>query len=404
MILRAVAVLIALGLLAASAHALIVHLPDGYASPHAIVTIALAAGIAVGALAIGAAWEQRRRALAFVIGIALLCGEAFGLVATAERIIAQRDGAQTTITAAHAQREALRRRLEDAEKAHASASTSPRLEAATAAKAAADNATLAKAAERGCAANCRALLEQQVISAGAELAAARIESEQRRTDAAAAVKAARTALEVAHVPPSATPLADRIGLAGWQLDLIAATLGSLAVNGLAAALLVFAGHGKHAPRPMPASTAVATRFELHASEIEPARTIAARATPAKMQPVNVTEHAAKFGVDCLEPLPHAHASLEAIKARYLDWCESIGVEPLPDAQIGKALADLFAGAGLHAEDWRGRVVIVGIAVKPVSIARAQLHAAGSEIMRVVEHRGKTATGSQPAGPVMSAVS
>jgi len=42
---RAFAVLVALALLGASAHAVISHIADGYASPHAITTLALAAGI-----------------------------------------------------------------------------------------------------------------------------------------------------------------------------------------------------------------------------------------------------------------------------------------------------------------------------------------------------------------------
>jgi hypothetical protein len=94
-----------------------------------------------------------------------------------------------------------------------------------------------------------------------------------------------------------------------------------------------------------------------------AATITAPAAPAKMQPVNITEHAAKFGVDCLTPSARAHASLDAIKATYIEWCEGLGVEPLPDAKIGKALADLFSAVGLRVEDQSGRLVVVGVSLK-----------------------------------------
>lgn len=398
MILRALAVVVALACLGASAHALIAQLPQGYSSPYAIVTLALTAGIAVGALAIGAALEQRRRALACVIGLVLICGEAFGLIATAERIVAQRDATQTTITAAHADRDTLVRRLQAAEQAHTTAATSDRLRAALAAKAAADKAVLDKSAERTCAANCRALLEQQVTAATDEIAAARREIDRRQADTAAAVTAARAALEGARVPPSATPLADRLGIAAWQLDVIAAVLGSLAVNGLAAALLAFAGHGGSKP----ARIAAPSRVEL--PPIDPARLIDATPPPARMRPVNVKEHAAKFGVECLAPASDGYASLDAIKARYLEWCADIGVEPLADAAIGAALADLIAAVGLRVEDREGRLVVAGVAIKHGANGSARLQAADGRHMRDSGQRGQKLRTTAPAIALMRASS
>lgn len=381
---RAFAVLVALALLGASAHAVISHIADGYASPHAITTLALAAGIATGALAIGAALEQRRRSLALAIGIALLCAEGFGLVSTAERIIAQRDAVQSIAREIGSERTKAQQRLAIAEKAVADAGSSPRLVRAQEAKAAADNAVIAKSSERGCAANCRALLEQQVGAAESEIAAARVEIEQRRTIATGEAAKARAAADAIKPPASVTPLADRLGLEGWQLDLIVAALGSLAVNGLAAVLLVFAGHGHKAPDRAPDQPA--PRYDFPA--IACAATVAPLASPAKLQVVvNVSEHAAKFGIDCLDPCAHERASLDAIKVRYLDWCASCGVEPLPDATIGKALAKLFAGAGLHVEDRGAELVVVGVSLKQSTGAAPLLHAASSELMRVVARHG-----------------
>jgi hypothetical protein len=52
---------------------------------------------------------------------------------------------------------------------------------------------------------------------------------------------ARAEFERNPLPGSATPLADRLGVAGWLLDLLHAALGSLVGNGLAMCLLGFAG-------------------------------------------------------------------------------------------------------------------------------------------------------------------
>jgi hypothetical protein len=406
MIIRALAVLIAFALLGASAHAIIAHVADGYSSPHAIVTLTLAAGVAVGALAIGAAWEQRRRVLACIICIALLCGEAFGLVSTAERIIAQRDGVQMTISAAREKHDTARRELHKAEAELARADTSDRLQRAEAAKAAADAAALTKAAERSCAANCRALLEQQVSAAAAEVDAARTDSTGKRNAAAYAVARARDALKAAPAPASSTPLADRLGLQGWQLDLLVAALGSLAVNGLAATLLVFAGHGgSHRPTSRPSTARAVNAAPLPYIEATAEHAIMQEAAPApRMQPVNVREHAARFGVECFGPSKSGSASLDAVKARYLEWCGEIGLEPLPDATIGKALADLFGAAGVRVEDRSGRLVVVGVELKAADNTRGMLRGNAAELMRVVEHGGKTARGSQSVGQFMPAVS
>jgi len=406
MIIRALAVVIALGLLGASAHAIISHVADGYSSPHAIVTLTLAAGVAVGSLAIGAAWEQRRRVLACIISIALLCGEAFGLVSTAERIIAQRDGVQTSIHAARAKHDNARRELEKAEAELARADTSERLQRAEAARAAADAAALTKAAERGCAANCRALLEQQVSAAAAEVDAARADSTGKRNAATYAVARARDALKAAPAPASSTPLADRLGLQGWQLDLVVAALGSLAVNGLAATLLVFAGHGgSHRPTSRASTARTVEAVPRPYIDATAEHSLVQEAAPApRMQPVNVREHAARFGVECFAPSKSGGASLDDVKARYLEWCGDIGLQPLPDATIGKALADLFGAAGLSVESRGGRLVVVGVELTAADKARRLLRANAAEIKRVVEHRGKTARGSQAGGPFMPAVS
>jgi len=275
---RLASVLVGLAILGAAAHVNIAY-TGGYDTPHAILTLAVAAGLAVGSIAVGAAWSDRRRAISCVILAALLAGEAFALSSTAERLISQRDAAQAPIREARERREMAAKRLAEAEadlaqadqakssdrlalavEARLDARSSERLRAAEAAKAAADRAALEKAAERGCAANCRALLQDQVARASAEVTAARAEVEAltatasrevkaaqdeiaaRHAAAAAAVRIARADFDAARMPPSPSPLADRLGVAAWIVDVVVAALGSVSANGLAAGLIAFGGH------------------------------------------------------------------------------------------------------------------------------------------------------------------
>jgi len=352
MILRALCIAVAIALLAAAAHATIVA-TDGYGSPHSFMVLGVAAGIAVGAIAIGHAISERRIALAVCIGIALACGEAFGLLSTGERLVAQREAAQAPARAAEEAIAKAQQRLDAAAAAlDRLPTTSPRLEAALAAKAAADSAATTKAAERGCAANCRVLLEQQVTAAAAEVAAARDELANQRAAAEAEIAAARLTLAAIPRLASGTPLADRLGVAPWILDLIGATLASLAVNGLAVTLMAF---GAHTPRREPlqpqAVTPPATVVEMVVEERQ--------ASPA--------EHAARFGVECLEPAKGSVA-LREVYATYLAWCSDRGVEPLPAPQIGAQLSAMFAAAGLQTV--KGRVRGVGLKKGAVPLALA----------------------------------
>jgi len=67
-------------------------------------------------------------------------------------------------------------------------------------------------------------------------------SQSVRTAAEREIAEASAAIARHKTPESATPLADRIGIAALALDLVAAALGSIAANGLAYGLLIFAAH------------------------------------------------------------------------------------------------------------------------------------------------------------------
>ena len=147
--------------------------------------------------------------------------------------------------------------------------TSTRLERATATKAAADQAVLLKSAEKGCRRECRALLDKAVDDAAAEVKAARAAVDGLRTKADAELNAARAALAALKAPASATPLADRVGLPAWVIDLLGAALGSMAANGLACGLLAFSAHGRKGPDVEAMAEAQARlQSELDAAHVE----------------------------------------------------------------------------------------------------------------------------------------
>src|SRR5262245_45802479 len=242
MIIRTLAIICGLLILAAVAHATIVAM-GGYWTPQSYVTIAVAAGVGMASILSGMAWSAGRRSLAVWLVVVIAAGEAFGFISTAERLIVSREAAQAPLRAAEQDRTNAVERVRNTHNAlDRLPTTSPRLEAALATKASADQAAIDKSAERGCRENCRALLQAQVDAAAAETEQARAELGNGRTVAEGELTAARKALAALTAPPSPTPLADRLGMPAWLLDLVHSALGSLAANGLACGLLVFGAH------------------------------------------------------------------------------------------------------------------------------------------------------------------
>lgn len=326
--------LVGLGIIGCVAHSAVLA-AGGYGSTSAPMLIALACGLAVGSLAIGGAWRERRFAISALIAAALVAGEGYTLLLTGERTLEAREAKQAPLRAAMAERSKAQERIASAEHVLAEAATSPRLERALAAKAFADAAVVEKAAERDCASNCRALLEQQVATAAAEVDAARAEAAAQRSMAAVELEAAHAALSALPVPSSASPLADRLGLEAWQIDLTAAALASLAANGLGALLLAFAAHGR-------------------------------RQISIDLQPI--TLHASRdpmaeadaFARAMFRPAPSGRVGIAEIRQAYHLWCRARGFQPLPSQEIGPALAQLFASVGLFREGKGAKAFIAGI--------------------------------------------
>ena len=152
---RVVATLVGAAILAAASHAVVEASHQDLA--HATLTYVLAAGIFAGSFAIGAAWHRGRRVLATYLVVALFAAEAFNVLATGDRVVAERDVRQAEVKSAM-------ERYNAAQFEH---------QAALKAKTDVDNAVIIKAAETGCQNRCKALLDSQVAVANANLERAR---------------------------------------------------------------------------------------------------------------------------------------------------------------------------------------------------------------------------------------
>jgi hypothetical protein len=351
MFLRALAIISGIALVAAAAYASLAHIEVGFTSPSGVVTLAVAGGLIVGALCVGAAWAVGRRSIALAIAMGMMCGELYALILTGERIVSTREAAQVLIREAVQHRQAAERRVDMAEAALASTHRSDRLERALDAKAAADLAVVDKSAERGCASNCRALLQAQVDAAQREVEVAGLDQDAARERARRAAEAARAELAAIGLPPSSSPLAARLGLPPWALDLSAAGLASLAINGLGAALLAFGAHGRvrDAERVTTAAVSVDAPAVVQAPK---QRLIAA--------PRDGLAHVAKFAVEVMQPDPEGATTARQIRAAYLRWCRDRGDDALPARDMADRLAALCDKAGLEVDANDGNPVIRGI--------------------------------------------
>ena len=76
---------------------------------------------------------------------------------------------------------------------------------------------------------------------------------------------------------------------------------------------------------------------------------------------DLKQHAAKFAVECLRPDPDGEVDLLALRDKYGAWCPAD--RRLPEATIGRALADLFKGAGIPIAKRNGKLVAIGVTLR-----------------------------------------
>lgn len=327
---RALAISTGLALLAAATWAVIVD--ANLSGPHAALVGAMAFGTAAGALVMARSnWR-----IGLVVLLAVLTGEAYGMLATAERIIRHRE----TQAAAEARASPATARARDD------------LAAARAAIVRHDDAARQRIAEKSCAVECRRLLDQT------------------RAALVADRDVATAALSV--TPGRSTPLADRLGLAPWIVDLLAAGLLALGANGLAFVLIAWGAHAPkrshHAgraddPVSVPDSTQRADAGHRSGGvdpdqpgAAEPGRVIALR------RRANGRD-ARRFALERLRPDSQGAVPLKAVAEAYWQWCDGQSLDRPDMASTVTQIMGLFGAISVETELTPQRDVIArGIAL------------------------------------------
>ena len=77
MFLRGLATISGMALVAAAAYASLAQVEAGFTSPYGVITLAVAGGLIVGALCVGAAWSVGRPSIALAIASGMICGELY---------------------------------------------------------------------------------------------------------------------------------------------------------------------------------------------------------------------------------------------------------------------------------------------------------------------------------------
>ncbi len=272
----------------------------GLWSPTALVVVAICLGLIIGAPAVGWAWGERRYALCVVLFTALLAGEAASLIATGERIVSARD-AQRAPSDVHQSRTAdALKRVEVAE-ARLDASAKP------------------PSNPSKCDDDCRRVRRDDRGAAEREVATARTQLESVRSAAV-----------------GGGSLAARLGLSETTFDLIAAILGSVALNGTGACLIAYGAHGKRPPAQPRASHGAA------------------------MAGSDVADHVETFTRERLQIDPTGHVTVKDIAAAYREHCHVNGLRPHCDIAI--ALRDQFMALGLSSAGTGDGLAVGGVRI------------------------------------------
>lgn len=358
---------------------------------------ALVASLAIGT-AVGAFVIARSHWLAGVaIAITVFCGEGYGMLTTAERIVAMRETAQAPAREAAQRQATAAARVKAAETAFAAApTTSSRIAAALAAKSEAEKVAVAKSAERNCADNCRKVLEVAVTSAQTELTDAWRQINEQRDRLQAALDTERAALASLHLPAATgTALADRLHVPPWLLDLTAACLLTIGANGLAAVLIAWAAHGarKEAPashaeppraggdvggvidQPLPSPPVLTPAAELArlvaplpAAPPQPGSAVAGEPTDAGNVTALPVGSLTRFLLDAVVPTVGARLGVADLFAAYRRWCQAGGLAPVGVEQFTTQLAQVCAKAGIATQRTGGRMYVVDVGLAAPSAA------------------------------------
>lgn len=339
--LRGIAVVVGLGAIAAVTHGTIMATGGYGIDTNAPTLIALALVQAVLAVTIGECLAKGRTALGGLAILVLVACEACSFIATANLQLSSIETHAASAHDAEAKYKVAVDRLGRAERSDA-------VQRAEAAKARVDADAIAKSAEKSCAANCRQILEAQVAAAAAAVETARSAMQREITEA-------RNALAQTPVPGSAAPLADRLGMSASALDLLYVGLRGFAVSAGAAIVLAYGAHGRRRQ-----DEAVLVEVKQSATQRRPPTAVTKRLAAPVTTTSSPSEEADRFARTVFRPKRGGRVALRDIRAAYHCWCSDSQKIPLADAEIGKALNELFASADLRVAGNGSEAAIVGI--------------------------------------------
>jgi hypothetical protein len=310
MIWRVLVSVAGLSVIAAATHANVMH-AGGYTSGDAPLIVAVAFLLTIGMGYVGVAVADGGRLMPAVLFLCILAGEVYWVGTNAQREFENRAAAAAPSLEAVTRHNAARTRLDEAE----------------AAKTRADTAAASEAAKRDCLKNCAAILQGSQDKAQEE------------------VTGARLALAAAPLPRELSPLAVKLRIEPWAWDLVMAVLRSLAVVGGSIAV----GMAWHPKRKAPASPAQKFREPVPEPQI-------------LLRPANKREHVAKFLQTTIKPDPSGMVSLRPLYDRYLNWCETLLVDPLPAGELGSELRSIVDAIGLECRSCGKDVIVRGAAM------------------------------------------
>jgi hypothetical protein len=211
----------------------------------------------------------------------------------------------------------------------------------------------------------------QARESGVAVDQAREEIEAARSVLAAELSAARNAFAAIKPPVSAQPLADRLGIPQWVLDLLGAGLGSFALNGSFLVLIGFAFHGHEqksvATEPESIEPPVKPQFALQQDQ-RARQARLADATPARLvadehEEVNA-DPVITFTKERLRPAKGKRTEWAKVYAGFVEWHSAkveAGEDPgalLSPSQFGAAFDFTCEHAGIKVQKRGGLVYCV----------------------------------------------
>lgn len=385
-------VLTGCAMIGGAAYAVLHHMGvHDWREPVAVVVVLMAAGILVGSVAIAKAVTWGRRGLACFIVVCMLGAEAYGILLTAERLIAAREAWQAPARLALEHHKRARSDLEVARSLTPLTMARDALVAAEKRKDEAERAIREDASKPGCRSGCVDLLKGAAIRAEEEVNQSRaaIDAHDRRelVRIAEMVRKAEESLRSHPEPAPQETFASMIGMTDKVFSLLIAALGTAGLNLLAGGLIFCGVHGprhssSNGPDAAPAEIALRPQVAQLAVVSESQRQVegkprlqrgapprlelvkggvvdkpSATAPPSRADRVAAEQdngprsveadlrHVTKFAMTALRP-GDTDTPIEEIFLRYHGWCREVGEKPLANAELHGAVVELFRRAGV----------------------------------------------------------